>query len=211
MPLRISRPSLSRACRFLISSINHSIPAKAGTIVALAHRADPCDLTESWPPWIPAFAGMTCSGHHPTLPSRLTASSFCASTANSIGSSFSTSLQKPLTISDSASSSLEPALAAIEQLVVADLRGRRLVLDPGRGVAHLDIGHGVGAAAVADQQRVALRVVARALGPRLHPHEAAIGVLAAPGRDALRDDRRRACSCRYGSSWCRYRPAGGCW
>ena len=45
---------------------------------------------------------------HPTLPSRLTASSFCASTANSIGSSFRTSLQKPLTISDSASSSDRP-------------------------------------------------------------------------------------------------------
>src|SRR5205823_10310306 len=28
----------------------------------------------------------------------------------------------------------ETALAAIEQLVLADLRGRRLVLDPGRGV-----------------------------------------------------------------------------
>ena len=46
--------------------------------------------------------------HHPTLPSRLTASSFCASTANSIGSSFRTSLQKPLTIKDSASSSESP-------------------------------------------------------------------------------------------------------
>src|SRR5260221_5380059 len=68
----------------------------------------------------------------------------------------------------------EAALAAIEQLVVADLRGRRLVLDPGRRVAHLDIGNGVGAAAVADQQRVALRVVARTLGARLHPDEAPI-------------------------------------
>src|SRR5437764_9931303 len=46
--------------------------------------------------------------HQPTLPSRLTANSFCASTANSIGSSFNTSLQKPLTISDSASSSERP-------------------------------------------------------------------------------------------------------
>ena len=40
----------------------------------------------------------------PTLPSRLTSSSFCASTANSIGSSRKTSLQKPLTIIDTASS-----------------------------------------------------------------------------------------------------------
>src|SRR6266540_5132118 len=40
---------------------------------------------------------------HPTLPSRLTPSSFCASTANSIGSSRKTSLQKPLTIMFTAS------------------------------------------------------------------------------------------------------------
>src|SRR5262249_30733831 len=46
--------------------------------------------------------------HQPTLPSRLTANNFCASTANSIGSSFNTSLQNPLTISDRASSSLNP-------------------------------------------------------------------------------------------------------
>src|SRR6185437_4558654 len=35
----------------------------------------------------------------------------------------------------------ETALAAIEQLVIADLRGGGLVLDAGGGVAHLDIGH----------------------------------------------------------------------
>ena len=44
----------------------------------------------------------------PTLPSRLIASSFCASTANSIGSSCITSLQKPLTINATASSSDSP-------------------------------------------------------------------------------------------------------
>src|SRR3954453_14534373 len=42
------------------------------------------------------------------------------------------------------------------------------------------------ASVVADQQRVALRVVARALGPRLHPDQTTIGVLAAPGRNTLR-------------------------
>ena len=41
---------------------------------------------------------------HPTLPSRLIPSSFCASTANSIGSCCSTSFAKPLTISATASS-----------------------------------------------------------------------------------------------------------
>src|SRR5207237_9560475 len=45
---------------------------------------------------------------HPTLPSRLTARSFCASTAKSIGSSLTTSRQNPLTIKDSASSSERP-------------------------------------------------------------------------------------------------------
>src|SRR5690349_25009426 len=44
----------------------------------------------------------------PTEPSRLTANSLCASTANSIGSSFKTSLQNPLTIRFTASSSDSP-------------------------------------------------------------------------------------------------------
>jgi len=43
-------------------------------------------------------------GNHPTDPSRLIPSSFCASTANSIGSCCSTSLAKPLTISATAAS-----------------------------------------------------------------------------------------------------------
>jgi ABC-type hemin transport system ATPase subunit len=42
--------------------------------------------------------------HQPTLPSRLMLSSFCASTANSIGRCRNTSLQKPLTIMLTASS-----------------------------------------------------------------------------------------------------------
>ena len=47
-------------------------------------------------------------GRQPTLPSRLTSRSFLASTANSIGSSRKTSLQKPLTIMLTASSSAMP-------------------------------------------------------------------------------------------------------
>ena len=42
--------------------------------------------------------------NQPTLPSKLTPSSFCASTANSMGSSRKTCLQKPLTIIETASS-----------------------------------------------------------------------------------------------------------
>src|SRR5207237_10821620 len=41
--------------------------------------------------------------HQPTLPSKETPSNFCASTANSIGSSRNTSRQKPFTIIDAAS------------------------------------------------------------------------------------------------------------
>src|SRR5205823_1942132 len=47
-------------------------------------------------------------GAHPTLPSRLTVSSFCASTANSIGSSLKTFRQNPFTIIETASSSPIP-------------------------------------------------------------------------------------------------------
>ena len=46
--------------------------------------------------------------HHPDGPSRLIEISFCASTANSIGSCCSTSLTKPLTTSATASSSDRP-------------------------------------------------------------------------------------------------------
>ena len=46
--------------------------------------------------------------HYPTLPSRLIPSSFCASTANSIGSCFSTSRAKPFTISATAASESSP-------------------------------------------------------------------------------------------------------
>src|SRR5438105_9228972 len=49
---------------------------------------------------------------HPTLPSRLIPSSRCASTANSIGSSLKTSLQKPFTIIDTASSAERPRCLA---------------------------------------------------------------------------------------------------
>src|SRR5690606_27476912 len=83
----------------------------------------------------------------------------------------------------------DAARAAVEQLVVADLGGAGLVLDGGRGVADLDVGHRVGAALLADQQRVALGVVARAVRPGKHLHQAAVGVLAVAGTDALGDDR----------------------
>src|SRR5690606_8751339 len=66
---------------------------------------------------LPAFHGSVeisdgqhgfLSVSHPTAPSSVTPSSFCASTANSIGSSRNTSLQKPFTIMFTASSSGMP-------------------------------------------------------------------------------------------------------
>src|SRR5690606_9415447 len=55
----------------------------------------------------------------------------------------------------------DAAAAAVEQLVLADLGGGGLVLDRGAGIPHLDVGEGVGTALLADQQAVALGVVAR--------------------------------------------------
>src|SRR5207253_9595913 len=83
----------------------------------------------------------------------------------------------------------DAALLAVEELVLADLRGRGLVLHARGGVGHLDVGCRVGAAAVAEQQRVALGAVAGVRGPRQHLHEAAVGIVAVAGGDALRDDR----------------------
>src|SRR5690606_37167186 len=82
-----------------------------------------------------------------------------------------------------------PALTAVEELVVADLRRCRFVLDARRALARFDVRKRVRAAAIAYQQRIALRVVPRAFRRRHDPHEAAIRVLPVARRDALRDDR----------------------
>ena len=137
-------------------------------------------------------------------------SSCCASSANSIGSSLNTSRQNPDTIIDTACSAREPALLQVEDLVLADLRRRRLVLDRRRVVADLDVRERVRAAAVADEHRVALRVVARARRLRQHLHAAAIRVVALARRDSLRDDRSTSCCCRCGSSSCPCPPAACC-
>ena len=59
-----------------------------------------------------------------------------------------------------------------------------------RGVLDLDIGHGMRPALVADQQAVALGVVAAVGGARVHRHQTAIGVLRPARRDALGHDAR---------------------
>src|SRR5690606_30743905 len=80
------------------------------------------------------------------------------------------------------------ARAAVEQLVVADLRGGSLVLDGRAGVLPLEAGEGDGAAQPAAQQLSARSdaTCACSAGGRLH--QAARGVLAAAGADALADD-----------------------
>src|ERR1035437_429556 len=82
----------------------------------------------------------------------------------------------------------DAALAAVEDLVFADFRGGGFVFHLRRGVAHFQIGEGVRAALIAEQQRIALRVVARAGGGLQNLDAAAIGVLSVSGRDALADD-----------------------
>src|SRR6266850_7568847 len=84
----------------------------------------------------------------------------------------------------------QAALAQIKDLILADLRRRCLVRHDRGAVAHVDVREGVRAALIADQHRIALRIVARALGALHDLHESAIGVLPAARGDALRHDRR---------------------
>src|SRR5215208_1000949 len=84
----------------------------------------------------------------------------------------------------------DAALLEVEQLLLADARGRRLVLDARRVVHDLDVRERVRARAPADEHRVALRVVARALRPGQHLDEPAVRVVRLARRDALRDDGR---------------------
>lgn len=55
-------------------------------------------------------------------------------------------------------------------------------------VAAFDVGHGVGAALVADQKAIALREVTRAVRAREDFDEAAIGLVALTRADAFGDD-----------------------
>jgi hypothetical protein len=119
---------------------------------------------------------------------QLTPRSFWASTANSIGSS-RRRLAEPVDDHRHGVLCRNPALLAVENLILTDLRHRSFVLELRRAVLDLDVRERVRAALAAEQHRIALRVVARA-GRRLrHLDQAAIGVLAVPRRDALADDR----------------------
>ena len=64
------------------------------------------------------------------------------------------------------------------------------MLQDGRAIAAIDLGEGVCTTLIANQERVALRVVAGIFRPLCHAHQATIGILALAGRDTLRDDTR---------------------
>src|SRR5579872_3909245 len=70
----------------------------------------------------------------------------------------------------------DAALPAVENLVFADFGSGCLVLHLRRRVLHFQIWEGVSAALVAEQERIALRVVARAGSRFQNLHAAAISV-----------------------------------
>src|SRR3989454_11084362 len=80
----------------------------------------------------------------------------------------------------------ETALLRVKDLILADLGRGRFVLHRGRAVAHVDVRERVRSASIADQHRIALRVIPRLLRPLQDLHESAVGVLAA----ARREDRK---------------------
>src|SRR5262249_60556009 len=71
----------------------------------------------------------------------------------------------------------EAPLAAVENLILAYFRRRCLVLDPGGRVLDLEIRKRMSTAAVADEERVALRIVPSALGSPGNLHQPAVRVL----------------------------------
>ena len=97
-PSRIGLP-LIEALRFL--DFQHDFSCSLFAVEMADSAFDPADGTDA--------AGKPVHDQlHPTLPSSEIAISFCASTANSIGSCCSTSRTKPLTISAVASSPDSP-------------------------------------------------------------------------------------------------------
>src|SRR5438045_433058 len=145
IPFRISRPSASRACRLTISSImlglSHSNSACPGLTRATSR---PSSTTQSRCPRMagssPAMTIVYCSRS-------LTDAAFEADGQELLR--LDRELHRQLLqhlfaepVDDQRQRVFvgKPALAAVEQLVLADLRGRRLAFDAGRRVAHHDTG-----------------------------------------------------------------------
>jgi len=144
----------------------------------------------------------------PTLPSKLTPRSFCASTANSIGSSLNTSLQ-----SRSQSCSRRPVSKAragcSKNLVFANLRRRGLVLHPRGSIFHFNVWERV--------RPHLLPMSSESHCEKLRAFTALFRTLR--GRDSCSGRGRRRClstqsccecSCRCESSSCRCRLADSC-
>src|SRR5678816_1121203 len=83
----------------------------------------------------------------------------------------------------------ESALVAIEDLVLADLGSRSLVLYLGGRILHFDVREGVCTALVAQEQGITLRKVPRVDGAFQDLDLPAVAVLAVTRGDALGNDR----------------------
>src|SRR6266496_3850346 len=97
-----NRPSI---CSY---ELGHLVPDEAYSQSPHRYAAAQMPETDVGPALIRARTPRYMTYAYPTLPSKLTPSNFCASTANSIGSSLNTSLQNPLTIMLIASSNAIP-------------------------------------------------------------------------------------------------------
>ena len=97
-----------------------------------------------------------------------------------------------VTVDDEADSVFEgdSPLLAVEELVFVDLGGGGFVLHRCRGVGDDHVREGVCAALIAQEERVALAVVAGVLGMKTHLDESAVRILAMSGGDTFGDDAR---------------------
>src|SRR5271169_238644 len=87
--------------------------------------------------------------------------------------------------------SRQSALPAVEQHFLGNLRGRGLVFEHGRGILRFDIGHGVRAAFVADEKRIAIGEVPGPGGAAMGGDKPAIGIVGMARGDALGNDAAR--------------------
>ena len=97
-----------------------------------------------------------------------------------------------ITVDDEADGVFEgdSPLLAVEELVFVDLGGCCFVFNGSRGVRDDHVREGVRTAFIAQEERVALAVVAGVLGVKTHLDESAVRVLAMSGGDTFGDDAR---------------------
>ena len=83
----------------------------------------------------------------------------------------------------------DATLVAVEELILIDLRGGRLMLHDGRVITYVCVRISVRSAMVAQEKAVALRVVARILCRGSDGNQATVAVLATTCGDTLGDNR----------------------